>query len=62
MVLWQVDEWIDLDDARQELTFLALPHIPQDLDMTCDLLLGPLDAIPGEIINQKLVAPPTATS
>jgi len=38
-------------------TWFALPHIPQNLNMACDLLLGSLYGVLVEIVDEKLIPP-----
>ena len=42
-------------------TLLALPHVPQYLDMTRDLFLGPFYSSLFQIVDEELVPPSAAT-
>lgn len=43
-------------------TWVALPHIPEHLDVGRDLLLGAEDAVLVEVVDEILVAPARATT
>jgi hypothetical protein len=43
-----------------EHTLFALPHVPQYLDMTRDLFLGPFYSGLFQVVDEELVAPSTA--
>jgi hypothetical protein len=45
-----------------ELTLLALPHVPQYLDMTRDLFLRTFYASLFQVVDEELVAPSAATT
>ena len=47
---------------RGRRTWLSPPHIAEDLDVARDLFLGAVDAILVEMVDEELVAPPTATA
>ena len=43
-------------------TLLALPHVPQYLDMTRDLFLGPFYSGLFQVVDEELVAPSAAAA
>ena len=45
-----------------EHTLLALPHVPQYLDMTRDLFLGTFYAGLLQVVDEELVAPSAAAA
>lgn len=53
---------VELGTCVCNRTGLASPHIPQDLNVTRDLLLGAVDAMFLEMLDEELVAPATAAA
>ena len=47
-------------EGAKSITWLPPPHIAQDLDVTRDLLLGSLNAVLVEVVDEELIPPPTA--
>jgi hypothetical protein len=48
------------ESTGMEHTLLALPHVPQYLDMTRDLFLGSFYSSFFQVVDEELVAPSAA--